>query len=65
LGNDWELADINRDAMIYTKEMLLDPPPPERRGVTLAGDGLDSPLPVWLAEAAAAEAHGDAGEGRV
>ena len=56
LGNDWELADLNRDQMIYTKSMLLADPPTSdqygmnRRAVTLQGDGLDSPLPVWLEE---------------
>src|SRR5205085_1172431 len=60
LGNDWELADINRDQMIYTKQMLLDPPPPARRAVTREGEGLDSPLPVWLVQAEAA-ARGETG----
>lgn len=58
LGNDWELADINRDQMIYTKQMLLDPPSPDRQAPTKEGEGLDSPLPIWLAQAAAAEAEG-------
>ncbi len=26
LGNDYELSEISRDALIYTKEMLLEPP---------------------------------------
>ena len=26
LGNDFELSEISRDALIYTKEMLLEPP---------------------------------------
>jgi hypothetical protein len=39
--------------------MLLDPPPPERTAVTRSDEGLDSPLPVWLAQAASAEADGD------
>lgn len=55
LGNDWELADINRDAMIYTKDMLLAPPPADRQAPVKDGEGLDSPLPVWLAEAQAAQ----------
>ena len=55
LGNDWELADINRDQMIYTKEMLLEAPPADRQAPTRVGDGLDSPAPVWLEHAAAAE----------
>ena len=61
LGNDWELADLNRDQMIYTKSMLLADPPTSdrygmnRRAVTLAGEGLDSTLPVWLEETVARE----------
>jgi len=56
LGNDWELADLNRDSMIYTKQTLLEPQPSERRAVVNQGEGLDTPLPVWLQNAAAAEA---------
>jgi NADH-quinone oxidoreductase subunit I len=26
LGNDYELSEISRDALIYTKQMLLEPP---------------------------------------
>src|SRR3954471_11550651 len=26
LGNDFELSELTRDALVYTKEMLLDPP---------------------------------------
>ena len=26
LGNDFELSELSRDALIYTKEMLLEPP---------------------------------------
>ena len=55
LGNDWELADLNRDLMIYTKEMLLDPAPHDRAAVTRRGEGLDSAPPAWLSEAGAAE----------
>ncbi len=55
LGNDWELADINRDSMIYTKEALLDPPPADRLAPTRDDVDLDSPLPVWLEQAVAAE----------
>jgi NADH-quinone oxidoreductase subunit I len=51
LGNDWELADINRDAMIYTKEMLLDPAPAERSTPVRRDEGFDSPPPVWLEQA--------------
>ena len=56
LGNDWELADLNRDQMIYTKDMLLADPPTsdqygmDRRAPTREGEGLDSPVPVWLEE---------------
>ena len=77
LGNDWELADLNRDQMVYTKDMLLADPPVEdavgmsRRAVTLEGDGLDSPVPVWLEETVARERAeraatepGDATKGR-
>jgi NADH-quinone oxidoreductase subunit I len=63
LGNDWELADINRDEMIYTKQMLLDPPPAERSAPTREGEGLDSPLPIWLEQAAAAERGTTSGGG--
>jgi NADH-quinone oxidoreductase subunit I len=31
LGNDYELAELSRDAMVYTKEMLLAPHPEPRR----------------------------------
>lgn len=61
LGNDWELADINRDQMIYTKGMLLADPPTsdsfgmDRRAVTNEQEGLDSPTPVWLEETVARE----------
>lgn len=60
LGNDWELADINRDAMIYTKAMLLDAPIPSRSAPTRPEPGLDSPLPVWLSQAQKAEGAGAA-----
>lgn len=61
LGNDWELADLNRDQMVYTKHMLLEDPPVKdkygmnRRAVTREDKGLDSPLPVWLEETVARE----------
>ena len=61
LGNDWELADLNRDQMIYTKDMLLADPPTNdqygmnRRAVTRTDAGLDSPVPVWLEETVARE----------
>ena len=56
LGNDWELADINRDRMIYTKEMLLDLPVEPRRlkqhevRTEVGGLPTDSEVPVWLEE---------------
>ena len=31
LGNDYELAEMSREAMVYTKEMLLAPGPESRR----------------------------------
>ena len=31
LGNDYELAEMSREAMVYTKEMLLEPNPASRR----------------------------------
>lgn len=52
LGNDWELAELNRDLMVYTKEMLLEEPAPDRRAPARQGDGFDTPLPVWLESAA-------------
>ena len=30
LGNDYELAEMSRDALVYTKEMLLEPMHPSR-----------------------------------
>lgn len=69
LGNDWELADLNRDQMIYTKEMLLDAPVPQRRlkehevQREVGGLPTDSPLPVWLEQAAAAERTTSKGHG--
>jgi len=29
LGPVFELSDVSRDRFVYTKEMLLEPPPPE------------------------------------
>lgn len=61
LGNDWELADLNRDQMIYTKDMLLADPPTsdqygmDRRAATRTEAELDSPVPVWLEETVARE----------
>jgi formate hydrogenlyase subunit 6/NADH:ubiquinone oxidoreductase subunit I len=63
LGNDWELADLNRDQMIYTKDMLLADPPTkdeygmDRRAITRSEAGLDSPTPVWLEETVARESE--------
>jgi NADH-quinone oxidoreductase subunit I len=63
LGNDWELADLNRDQMVYTKDMLLADPPTHdqygmnRRAVTRGDAGLDSPAPVWLEETVARESR--------
>ena len=31
LGHDYELAEMSRDALVYTKEMLLEPSPEARR----------------------------------
>jgi len=62
LGNDWELSELNRDQMVYTKDMLLADPVTKdavgmnRRAVTRDEDGLDSPTPVWLEETVAREA---------
>ena len=61
LGNDWELADLNRAQMIYTKDMLLADPPTkdeygmDRRAVTREDSGLDSATPVRLEETVARE----------
>ncbi|MCW2928165.1 MAG: NADH-quinone oxidoreductase, chain [Thermoleophilia bacterium] len=61
LGNDWELADLNRDQMVYTKDMLLaDPPTKDKHGMNLRAvtrpeADLDSALPVWLEETVARE----------
>jgi NADH-quinone oxidoreductase subunit I len=61
LGNDWELADLTRAQMIYTKDMLLADPPTtdaygmDRRAVTLEDPALDSPVPVWLEQTVARE----------
>ena len=45
LGNDFELSELSRDALVYTKEMLLEPPlrrtpaqDPERVRPRRAGD---------------------------
>ena len=63
LGNDWELADLNRDQMIYTKDMLLADAPVKdsvgrsRRAVVNTAEGLDTPPPVWLEETIAREAR--------
>jgi NADH-quinone oxidoreductase subunit I len=65
LGNDWELADLNRDSMIYTKESLLDPPPAERTAAVRNDAGFDSPVAEWLEQAAAAEAADAATFGEV
>ena len=62
LGNDWELSELNRDQMVYTKDMLLADPVTKdavgmnRRAVTRTDGGLDSPVPTWLEETVAREA---------
>ena len=58
LGQDWELAELNRDLAIYTKEMLLEPPAPERTAPVRQGEGLDSEPPIWLERAIEAERAG-------
>lgn len=56
LSNDWELAELNRDEMVYTKNMLLADPPKKdqygmnRQAVTRPEAELDSAAPVWLEE---------------
>ena len=43
LGNDYELAELSRDAMVYTKEMLLAPQPASRRTPVAPRDPYDVP----------------------
>ena len=41
LGNDYELAEMSREAMVYTKEMLLAPHPEARRTPVAPADPFD------------------------
>ena len=43
LGNDYELAEMSRDALVYTKEMLLEPGPEPRRTPVAPADPFDIP----------------------
>ena len=48
LGNEFELAEYSRDDLIYTKDMLLEPP---IKQVPVADPELyDTPEPVWKVE---------------
>ena len=48
LGNEFELAEYSRDDLIYTKDMLLEPP---IKTVPVADRELyDTPEPVWKVE---------------
>jgi NADH-quinone oxidoreductase subunit I len=45
LGNEYELAEYSRDDLIYTKDMLIEPP---IKQVPVADrDRYDTPEPVW------------------
>ena len=41
LGHDYELAEMSRDAMVYTKGMLLEPAPEARRTPVAPTDPFD------------------------
>ena len=41
LGHDYELAEMSRDAMVYTKEMLLEPMHPSRTTPVAPADPFD------------------------
>jgi NADH-quinone oxidoreductase subunit I len=41
LGHDYELAEMSRDAMVYTKEMLLEPMHPSRTTPVAPSDPFD------------------------
>src|SRR5580765_3366304 len=43
LGNDYELAEMSRDALVYTKQMLLEPSPEPRRTPVEPVDPYDIP----------------------
>jgi NADH-quinone oxidoreductase subunit I len=43
LGNDYELAEMSRDALVYTKQMLLEPSPEPRRTPVAPVDPYDVP----------------------
>ena len=43
LGNDFELSELSRDALVYTKQMLLEPSPEARRTPVAPVDPYDVP----------------------
>jgi len=43
LGHDYELAEMSRDALVYTKQMLLEPGPEARRTPVAPVDPYDIP----------------------
>lgn len=48
LGNEFELSEYSRDDLIYTKDMLLEPP--VKRMPVADRDLYDTPDPVWKRE---------------
>ena len=48
LGNEYEIAEYSRDDLIYTKDMLLEPP--IKRVPVADRDRYDTPEPVWKTE---------------
>jgi len=49
LGNDYELAEMSRDALVYTKELLLEPSPEPRRTPVAPVDPYDIPAQDGMA----------------
>lgn len=45
LGNEFEISEYSRDDLIYTKDMLLEPP--VKRVPTAGAELYDMPEPVW------------------
>lgn len=45
LGNEFEISEYSRDDLIYTKDMLLEPP--VKQVPTADAERYDTPEPVW------------------
>jgi NADH-quinone oxidoreductase subunit I len=52
LGHDYELAEMSREAMVYTKDMLLEPMHPSRTTPVAPVDPFDVVEPAGEGDAA-------------